>query len=227
MLMDVWDGSAVRRLYLLLGLTESASLEDVKAAYKSLMESLDQKHFMRATPGAEQAARCRKVLEHVYKHDQDRGFALSEEDSAQVEGPDQQTRPRLGQLCVASGMISMEQLQEAVDAQVKERLPLGEILQAKRFISQAELDGLLLGQEIIDVPSACTDPFGKRLISFELVTEEMILIAQMEQKGMGASVGESVASHGWVAPEVLRALGSPVPHETVLKGRFKTLETDL
>jgi len=202
----------VRKLFLLLGLPESASVEAVKSAYKTLMDGLDEKHFAKKSAAAEQAGKCRKVVESAYKKASASGFSQDDkEDLLSSEGTGQQTKPRLGQLCVASGMISMEQLQEAVEAQVKERLPLGEILQAKRFISQAELDGLLLGQEIIDVQSACTDPFGKRLILLDLATEEMILIAQMEQKAMGASVGERVARHGWVAPEILRALGAPVP----------------
>jgi hypothetical protein len=207
-----WGELRVRTLFLLLGLPESASIEAVKSAYKALMADLDEKHFAKASPASEQSAKCRKVLEAAFKKASDKGSSQEDlENTFAPEGAEQQTRPRLGQLCVASGMISMEQLQEAVEAQVKDRLPLGEILQAKRFISQAELDGLLLGQEIIDVPSACTDSFGRRLILLDLATEEMILIAQMEQKAMGASVSERVARHGWVAPEILRALGSPVP----------------
>jgi hypothetical protein len=202
----------VRKLFLSLGLPETTTVEAVKSAYKALMEALEEKHFVKKSAASKQAAKCRKALEALYKRASANGFSpQADEDVLAADGPGKQMKPRLGQLCVASGMISMEQLQEAVEAQVNEHLPLGEILQAKRFISQAELDGLLLGQEIIDVPSACTDPFGKRLILLELATEEMILIAQMEQKAMGASVGELVARHGWVAPEVLRALGAPVP----------------
>jgi hypothetical protein len=207
-----WGELRVRTLFLLLGLPESASVEAAKSAYKTLMADLDEKHFAKKSAASEQSAKCRQALEAAYKKATEKGFSHADQEHVlATEGAGQQTRPRLGQLCVASGMISMEQLQEAVEAQVKSRLPLGEILQAKRFISQAELDGLLLGQEIIDVPSACTDPFGKRLILLDLATEEMILIAQMEQKAMGASVGELVARHGWVAPEILRALGAPVP----------------
>jgi hypothetical protein len=202
----------VHTLLVLLGLPESASVEAVKSTYKTLMDGLDEKHFDKKSQASEQSAKCRKALQTAFKRASDRGFSKDDKDDVRsAEGPGQQTKPRLGQLCVASGMISMEQLQEAVEAQVKDRLPLGEILQAKRFISQAELDGLLLGQEIIDIESACTDPFGKRLILLDLASEEMILIAQMEQKAMGASVGELVARHGWVAPEILRVLGSPVP----------------
>jgi hypothetical protein len=116
------------------------------------------------------------------------------------------SRPRLGQLCVASGMISMEQLREAVDHQLKMGMQLGEVLQEKQFISQAELDGLLLGQEMIDAPSAVTDPLGLQLSSIGLVTEDMVLIVQMEQRSQGRSADELFVRHGWVDADVLKAI---------------------
>jgi len=198
----------VERLQFLLGLPENALRETVESTYKTLMKSLDAKNFPPDSQASEQAARCRRVLEKYHLQMRDGvSSGVTEED---IFGSSNQTRPRLGQLCVSSGMISMQQLQEAVETQAKEGRQLGEILQAKQFISQAELDGLLLGQQIIDMPSACTDPFGKRLVLLDLATEEMILIAQMEQNATGYTVGELVARHGWVAPEVVRVLGAPV-----------------
>lgn len=116
------------------------------------------------------------------------------------------TRPRIGQLCVASGMISMEQLSEAVEAQIKSGMPLGEVLQEKRFISAAELDGLLLGQEIIDVPSAVTEPTAVRLISLGLLTEDMGLIAQMEHRSQAVPLSDVVVRHNWVDPKILKII---------------------
>ncbi len=196
----------MHRLNLLLDLPEKASQETIESAYKSLLEGLAAKNFDPNTLASEQAARCRTILE--------KSRILADEDGKVTEedlfGANNSTRPRIGQLCVSSGMISVEQLKEAVEAQAKEGRQLGEILQAKQFISQAELDGLLLGQQIIDMPSACTDRLGRRLVLFELASEDMILIAQMEQNATGSDVGDIVARHGWVAPEVLRVLGAPV-----------------
>ncbi len=197
----------MHKILSLLNLPESASKDAVKQAYSALKRKLDNKNFTAGSKAAIQATTCRNALEKSYKlFDQNKDDGEKE---VQASGAPEM-RPRLGQLCVASGMISMEQLQEAVEAQVTENLPLGEVLQKKQFISQAELDGLLLGQEIIDVPSACKDPDGIRLVLFDLVTEEMVLIAQMEQKAQGKPIGELMSRHGWIDPAVLEALSPDV-----------------
>jgi hypothetical protein len=103
-------------------------------------------------------------------------------------------------------MISMEQLTEAVESQIKSGMPLGEVLQEKRFISAAELDGLLLGQEIIDVPSAVTEPTAVRLISLGLLTEDMGLIAQMEHRSQAVPLSDVVVRHNWVDPKILKII---------------------
>jgi hypothetical protein len=189
----------------LLNLTGGATKDTIKRSYSELKQKLDSKNFVAGSKAAIQAATCRNALDKGYKRFEQNKPA-EEKDISASGAPE--IRPRLGQLCVASGMISMEQLQEAVEAQVTENLPLGEVLQKKQFISQAELDGLLLGQQIIDVPSACKDPVGIRLVLFDLVTEEMVLIAQMEQKAQGKPIGELMARHGWIDPAVLEALST-------------------
>jgi len=80
------------------------------------------------------------------------------------------------------------------------------VLQSKHFISQAELDGLLLGQQMIDVPSGCVDPVGQRLILLGLVSEDMVFVTQMEQKALGDSIGDLLVRRGWVDRQVLAAL---------------------
>jgi hypothetical protein len=195
----------VHKILSLLNLPEGASKDAVKQAHSALRQKLDAKNFATGSKAAIQATTCRSALDKCYKRfDQNKA---DDEKEISTSGA-AEIRPRLGQLCVTSGMISMEQLQEAVEAQVTENLPLGEVLQKKQFISQAELDGLLLGQQIIDVPSACKDPAGIRLVLFDLVTEEMVLIAQMEQKAQSKPIGELMARHGWIDPAVLEALST-------------------
>lgn len=192
----------------ILGLPGGSLRGSIETAYSSVMANLADNNFHPGTRAAEQAAVCRNALEAAYKQFTAPGACKTEI----LEGPadnfdaSAQARPRLGQMCVASGMITIEQLQEAVQAQVEESRPLGEVLQLKQFISQAELDGLLLGQEMIDVPSACVDSLGQRLISMGLVSEDMVFVCQMQQKAVGESVGHLLVRHGWVEPEVLHAL---------------------
>jgi hypothetical protein len=193
-------------LYSVLGLQEDAPKEAVDDAHLSLSAALEPGNFPDGSVARKQAERCLKAIENAYNtlskpdlaklyHDQREEYVKGEKKG--------DTRPRLGQLCVASGMITMDQLREAVDEQLKTGLPLGEVLQELHFISQAQLEGLLLGQEMIDVPSAVTDPIAVRLISLTLLSEDMALIAQMEKRAQGVTINEIVGRHGWIAPEVL------------------------
>lgn len=116
------------------------------------------------------------------------------------------THPRLGQLCVASGIISVEQLEEAVKAQFDTGKPLGEILEDKQFLSHAELEGLLLGQDLIDIDSNYSDPEAQRLIGLRLASEDMVLVAQMEKKVRDVPIHNIFVDRGWLEAEVASAL---------------------
>lgn len=195
-------------LYAVLGLEESAPTPQVEAAYKRLLEVLAPDKF-KPGPARMQAEKAQVAIDkaHATLIQPELKQLYEQQRQEYLKGEKQgDSRPRLGQLCVASGMISMDQLKEAVDAQVKTGMPLGEVLQDKQFISQAELDGLLLGQEMIDAPSAVTDPLGMRLVSLALVSEDMVLIVQMEKRTQGKSTDELFVRHGWIDAEVLKAL---------------------
>lgn len=197
-------------LYSVLGLEENAPAADVTAAHARLVEALKTAAFAKGTAAFDQSAKCLQAIENAFQTltTPELRRLYSEQRQEYLKGEKRgDTRPRLGQLCVASGMISMEQLREAVDAQVKNGMPLGEVLQDKKFISQAELDGLLLGQEMIDVPCAVTDPAAVRLISLGLLTEDMGLIAQMEHRAQAIPINDIVARHGWVEAEILKLVG--------------------
>lgn len=197
-------------LYAVLGLEESAPTSEVEAAYKRLLQVLSPDKF-KPGPARTQAEKAQVAIDkaHATLIQPELRQLYEQQRQEYLKGEKQgDTRPRLGQLCVASGMISMDQLKEAVDAQVKTGMPLGEVLQDKQFISQAELDGLLLGQEMIDAPSAVTDPLGMRLVSLGMVSEDMVLIVQMEKRTQGKSTDELFVRHGWIDAEVLKALTS-------------------
>ncbi len=197
-------------LYAVLGLEESASTPQVEAAYKRLLQVLSPEKF-KPGPAKMQAEKAQVAIDkaHATLIQPELRQLYEQQRQEYLKGEKQgDSRPRLGQLCVASGMISMDQLKEAVDAQVKTGMPLGEVLQDKQFISQAELDGLLLGQEMIDAPSAVTDPLGMRLVSLSLVSEDMVLIVQMEKRTQGKSTDELFVRHGWIDADVLKALTS-------------------
>lgn len=116
------------------------------------------------------------------------------------------SRLRLGQLCLATGMISLEQLKEAVQEQQNSDRQLGEILLEKQFISQEELDGLLIGQELIAPDEEVTDSLALQLIALGLVAEDLMIIALLEQRFATGSIGDTLVRRGWIEEEILAAL---------------------
>ncbi|MGD9682320.1 MAG: hypothetical protein AB7W16_14130 [Candidatus Obscuribacterales bacterium] len=199
--------------YAILGLAGDASLEQIQSAYEGLRDRLSASRFVAGSKADKQAAscleRCRQAFAVLSDPDRkaayDRQLEHRQSDSSTATGTTGTTRPRLGQLCVASGMISMSQLEEAVEAQIATGLPLGEILEEKRFISGVELEGLLLGQDLIDI-QACTDPLGEHLVALGIASEDMILIAQMEARAQDAGIGDVLTRRGWIESEIISAL---------------------
>ena len=99
-----------------MGLEENASSADVTAAHKRLVESLKSTSFEKGTPAAAQIAKCLQAIDNAFNTltTPELRRLYAEQRQEYLKGEKRgDTRPRLGQLCVASGMISMEQLREA------------------------------------------------------------------------------------------------------------------
>lgn len=190
--------------YAILGLKDDAAINEAEAAFNRISASLAV-----LQNDSETGAHAKRALEKMgdaISQIKDASFATASTDGGVSEEDLNYTHPRLGQICVASGLISMEQLSEAVEEQIASGLPLGEVLQEKQFISPIQLEGLLLGQEMIDIPSQCVDPDGRRLIALDVVTEDMVLIAQMEQKSLNQPLVSLLERRGWVDERLTEAL---------------------
>ncbi len=74
------------------------------------------------------------------------------------------------------------------------------------MISQAELDGLLLGQQLISLPADLPHKIGQRLMALGLVTEDMIRIALIEQRTFSRNLEDLLVAHGWLDKEVMKIL---------------------
>lgn len=196
--------------YRIFGIEEDAPEAEVESAYKLLRGRLNPTKFPEDSAAQEQAMRATASLKRAFNTIMEKAAREGYQEArrtVEFELPKGVIRPRLGQLCVTSGIISMDQLEEAVKAQLTEGIPLGEVLQARQLLSQEELDGLLMGQDLIDVPGECKDPVGLRLLGLNVVSEEMIQIAMMEQKRtLESSMQEILLRHGWVEPEILQAI---------------------
>jgi hypothetical protein len=203
-------------LYTVLGLEENAPQAAVTKAYTQLKNKLEPKNFETGTLAGTQAALCLQAIEDAYQtlSDENKRKDYSEQWKNEFRAETTELKPKLGQLCVASGMITLEDLEKAVESQQQLDLPLGQILQERNLITQAELDGLLLGQMLIHLPADAPHLIGQRLISLGLATEDMIRIALIEQRTFSRNLEDILVNHGWAAREVL---------EIVLEGQKKPI----
>jgi serine/threonine-protein kinase len=110
--------------------------------------------------------------------------------------PEKNSQQRLGQLAVQRGLLSIEQLREAIQEYrarraAGSRLPLGEVLVELEYLTRRQLDGLLKSQGGRKAPSAA-------LPGFEL-------IRKLGEGGMGATyLARQVSMDRLVALKVLR-----------------------
>ncbi len=184
-----------------LRLNKTAEKSNVNEITLRLTERLSQP--FKSNKASEQALVALKAIRMAHEE-----LNANIDTAQQSSGGSKQfnSRLRLGQLCLASGMITLEQLKEAVQEQQNSERQLGEILLEKQFISQEELDGLLIGQELIAPDEEVTDSLALQLMALGLVAEDLMIIALLEQRFATGSIGDTLVRRGWIEEEILAAL---------------------
>lgn len=197
--------------FLILGIDESASVDQIDEAFKYLSSNLHPTTFLADSFAEKQAEICWQRIVPAYKvlKDQESRSAAREQaiaEKARPFNPDE-FKPFLGHICVAGGIITLDDLLEAIDKQSDIDLPLGQILQEKQLLSQTELDGLLMGQRLFGAPNRPLDPITQRLLALGLVSKDMVKIVLIDQRtSYGTTLPELLVKRGWVAQRVFEVL---------------------
>jgi type II secretory ATPase GspE/PulE/Tfp pilus assembly ATPase PilB-like protein len=95
----------------------------------------------------------------------------------EMNSPATHRRP-LGQILIAQGVISEDQLRIALLEQMKSNQPVGKLLVSLGFISEATLRDALgesLGKKSVDLTHAIIDPAGLRLVPQDLAKRHRLL----------------------------------------------------
>ncbi|MBI4534487.1 MAG: hypothetical protein HY711_11135 [Candidatus Melainabacteria bacterium] len=196
--------------YCLLGIKAGAPRAAVDSAYQRLIKNLNEENFMDSPQEWVQAQQAYMAIENAYRQ-----IIEGDIDEVPVECQDGQAEaipPKLGQMLIAAGIITLNELEEAIAAQKTLDLPLGEILKASSLITQMELDAFLLNQSQIRLPADSPYHIGQRLIGLGLVTEDMVRIALVEQRTSSKPLGRILVERGWLANDILKALvGDELP----------------
>ena len=130
-------------------------------------------------------------------------------------------RQPIGQVLIARGVISEDQLRIALLEQMKGNLPVGKLLVSLGFVSEATLRDALgesLGQKSIDLSRATVDPAAVQLVPKDVAKRHRLLPLDYSAELRKLTV--AIADHNdIVALDKLRALVSPdLLIETALAG---------
>lgn len=106
----------------------------------------------------------------------------------------------IGQRLVEAGHLTEAQLREALEAQKKTGLLLGEICLLKGFVSYRDLKDCL--------PPLRTR-LGERLLACGYINMDQLWQALLEQRVSGARLGEILTRRGWVDRGVIEAVMAP------------------
>jgi hypothetical protein len=197
--------------FLILGIDESASPDQIDEAFKYLSSNLHPTIFPSGSPAEAQAQVCRQRIVSAYQTLRDTGARERAREQALADlakgfNPDD-FKPFLGHICVAAGIITLDDLLEAIDKQGDIDLPLGQILQEKQLLSQTELDGLLMGQRLFGAPNRPPDPLTLRLIALGLVTKDMVKIVLIDQRtAYGTTLPQLLVKRGWIDERVVKVI---------------------
>ncbi len=197
--------------YLILGIDEDASEKQIEDAFRYLGKNLNPTIFPLGSYTEKQAQLCVSRIVPAYQALQNpQTRAISRQDAlkekATAFNPDD-LKPFLGHICVAAGIITLNDLVEAVAKQADIDLPLGQILQENQLLSQTELDGLLMGQRLFGAPNRPLDDVAKRLVALSAVSMDMIKIAMIDQRtNYLSSISDLLVKRGWLSDAILQVI---------------------
>lgn len=192
-----------------LGITEDADAQAVSSAFAYLADTLHPDHFPENSEEKKQAAR---ILSRVTEaHTALSDPALRAQHASKLKaGPDsfaiENLKPLFGHMCVSGGFITYKDLREAIDQQSSMNLALGQILQDKGLMTQTEIDGILMGQQLYGAPPRELPQIVRRFLALALVDIDMVKIALIDQYRSSDSLDKLLLKRGFVYPEIFKIL---------------------
>jgi hypothetical protein len=121
----------------------------------------------------------------------------SVESAAKLAAGDRQL---LGQLLVQSGHISSEQLDQAIVEQLRSGERIGDTFLRLGFITQKQLNGLLVFQQNQDASHHSPLRLGELLVSTGQIARAQLEDALLKQKQSNKNIGEVLIEAGYVTP---------------------------
>jgi hypothetical protein len=103
----------------------------------------------------------------------------------------------IGQRLIESGLLSGDQLSEALKIQFETGLLFGEVCLLKGWLTYPSLKGCL---------PTMRSRLGEKLLSHGYITMEQLWMALLEQRHSGQKLGDILVSRGWIDRAALDAV---------------------
>ncbi len=188
-------------IHLMLGLSDSSSLLEVKKAYAQMLKALYSTDLAKSKVGLQRLKDVRQRIQTALDH----LTQLHQVASSDTNVP-QWVRPKLGQMLVASGLLTLEQLDAALEIQRNTKshhIFIGEILVGSGYITNKQLAHYLKHQELLRLPPDHQERWGQRLVQLGLVTDDQLKVALIDQHNKGVTLREAMINRGWLTADVL------------------------
>ncbi len=188
-------------IHLMLGLSESTSLMEVKKAYAQMLRALYSTDMAKSKTGLARLKDIRQRIQGAL----DQLTKLHREELIN-EIAKNGVRPKIGQMLVACGLLTIDQLDAALEIQrntQSHHIFIGEILVNAGYITERQLSHYLKQQELLRLPPDHEDRWGQRLVQLGLVTEDQLNVALIDQNNKSLTLREALISRGWLTADVL------------------------
>ena len=201
-------------IYLLLGIEEGSPLPEIKKAYARTMASFSDENVCCPCAVLERVSQARQGLSQTFEKLKNpevlkayqAKFASEDTHDASTTDKTEYCRPKIGQMLVASGLITLDELDNALEIQKNTKtthVPLGELLVAAGYITPQQLDYYLRMQKLMKLPPDHPDRWGQRLIELGLISHDQLKVALIEQETTGSTLREALITRGWLTSQLL------------------------
>jgi hypothetical protein len=187
--------------YCILGLKAGVSPQEVETKFRKLLKNLEAAAFLRSPQAWCQAGVASLEIENAYER-------IKTNDSDEEEEPVEPFWPKLGQMVVTAGKISLEELWNLLKEQKPAGKQIGQLMVEREISTAEELEAFLSSQKPIRFADDTPYYEARRLLGLGIVPEDMVGAALIEQCKSRKPVGDILVGHGWLSKEILKALDS-------------------
>lgn len=198
-----------KRLSLLMGLPDNASPSEMRKQYQRIMTAMLSAESELKDGSTNRYAVAREKISEQYERVRAHTSHAAETHTTSSNGV------LLGEILVEAGIISREQLDDALMAQCRTQppLPLGRILVSRKLITWEQLAYFLKLQDLIQLSPTAPQRMTRQFVELGLVSRAELEMAEVDCETTGCSLGHILIRRGWVKASVIAALTSSPDQE--------------